>query len=183
VRTFRRSADGRLVVSFAEGHIALLDMLLTEIRSLIESTDRGDASDESSLHDAAAPEPTGQRATKRLFPTAYLDPTEEIAEQEWQALVHDELVRTRLSAFEDVQEVLRLDRPGPSGTVVVELDAEQEEHLLGALNDIRLVLAEIVSGADETPADAETRRDAIGATDVLEWLTDLVSELVELKLA
>jgi hypothetical protein len=182
VRTFQRAADGRLAVSFAEGHIALLGMLLTEIRSLIESTDRDDATGESPLHDGTAREPTAQGATKRLFPTAYLDPTEESAEQEWQALVHDELVRGRLTAFDDVEEVLRAGRPGPSGAVVVELDAEQEEHLLGALNDIRLVLAEMVAGAD-TPADSDTRRDAIGATDVLEWLTDLVSELVELKLA
>jgi Domain of unknown function (DUF2017) len=182
MRTFQRAADGRLVVSFAEGHIALLDMLLNEIRSLIESNDRDAGSGEPTLDDAAATEPTGERATKRLFPTAYLDPTEERAEQEWQALVHDELVRTRISAFDDVHRVLTAGRPGPSGAVVVELDAEQEEHLLGVLNDTRLVLAEIVAGADEGATDSGTRRDAVRATDVLEWLTDLVSELVELKL-
>jgi hypothetical protein len=182
VHNFRRAADGRLVVSFAEGHIALLGMLLSGIRSLIASGDLDEQPENPSADDAAPREPSGQRATKRLFPAAYLDPTEEGAEQEWQALVHDELVRNRLAAFDDVRDVLTNAAADASGVVVVELDAEQEEHLLGALNDIRLVLAEIVAGAGEAPADSDTRRDAIGAADVLEWLTDLVSELVELKL-
>ena len=36
--------------------------------------------------------------TQRLFPRAYLDPTEEEAESQWQELVHDDLVEARLDA-------------------------------------------------------------------------------------
>ena len=41
-------------------------------------------------------------ATERLFPRAYLDPTEEDAETEWQAVVHDDLVREKLAALDAV---------------------------------------------------------------------------------
>jgi hypothetical protein len=176
VQTFARSSDGKLVVSLYEGHIALLGVLLTEIRALIEAGDRHGASGD----------PSSNRATARLFPSAYLDPTEDVAEREWQALVHDDLVRGRLAAFDDVRSLLTLGHPGPSGAIVIELDAEQEEHLLSSLNDIRLVLAEIVAGAKEDPEEDEVSEppgDVIRTADVLEWLTDLVSELVDLKLA
>jgi hypothetical protein len=162
VRTFGRAPDGRLVVTVYEGHITLFAMLLGEVRALV-------ASDETN------------RTTARLFPRAYLDPTEDVAEAEWQSMVHDDLVRDKLAAFDDVRSALTRGRPGPSGSIVVELDAEQEEHLLGSLNDIRLVLAEVIDGSE---SDAGTADDdnVLTTTDLLEWLTDLVSELIELKL-
>jgi hypothetical protein len=40
------------------------------------------------------------------------------------------------------------------------LDAEQEEHLLGALNDLRLVLAELIDG-DDTAAGARARAGTV----------------------
>ena len=43
---------------------------------------------------------TSDPARSRLFPRAYLDPTEESEEAEWQALVHPELLRERLDALE-----------------------------------------------------------------------------------
>jgi Domain of unknown function (DUF2017) len=173
VRTFQRTGDGGLMVTLHEGHITLLAMLLAEVRTLIEEPE------------------AGNRATERLFPTAYLDPTEEDAEREWQASVHDELVRGKLAAFNDMRTLLKSGRPGPNGAVVLELDAEQEEHLLGSLNDMRLVLAELINGASEDaagtdPEDAAGAQKGSGAIDtaaLLEWLTDLVSELVDVKLA
>ena len=72
---FDRAPDGRLVVTFYEGHQVLLTMLLAEVRALVESPERD------------------SRVSDRLFPVAYLDPTEDVAEREWQALVHDDLVR------------------------------------------------------------------------------------------
>ena len=166
MQTFARAADGRLLVHFYEGHRALLEMLLTEVRELIRS------------------EAGGHRVTERLFPRAYLDPTEDVAEAEWQALVHDELVQAKVGAFDDVLAYLRRGEEGPGGVIELRLDAGEEEHLLAALNDLRLVLAEL-TGAD-APDAAGTREPAGGAVDttmLLEWLADLLSELVDLKLS
>jgi hypothetical protein len=169
---FDRAPEGQLVVTFYEGHQVLLTMLLTEVRALIEAPD------------------ADNRVSDRLFPVAYLDPTEDVAETEWQALVHDDLVRDKLVAFDDIRTLLAEGRPGPDGTIVFVLDAEQEEHLLGALNDLRLVLAELIDGDDDSPGDDAGAVDTgavgagtIGTGDLLEWLTALVSELIEVKLA
>ena len=143
-------------------------MLLAEVRALVESPDRD------------------SRVSERLFPVAYLDPTEDVAEREWQALVHDDLVRDKLAAFDEIRTLLAGGRPGTDGTIGLVLDAEQEEHLLGALNDLRLVLAELIDGDDE-PVDAGASARpldpaGVDTRDLLEWLTVLVSELVEVKL-
>ena len=94
--------------------------------------------------------PTGTVASRSgSSRVAYLDPTEDVAEREWQALVHDDLVRDKLAAFDEIRTLLAGGRPGTDGTIGFVLDAEQEEHLLGALNDLRLVLAELIDGDDE----------------------------------
>ena len=143
------------------------------------------------LHDAAgarcassSSHPNGDsRVTDRLFPVAYLDPTEDVAEREWQSLVHDDLVRGKLAAFDDIRTLLADGRPGPDGTIRFVLDAEQEEHLLGALNDLRLVLAELIEGDDSAAGAGALDPGTVDTRDLLEWLTAMVSELVDLKLA
>ncbi len=162
---FDRAADGQLVVTFYEGHQVLLTMLLTEVRALVES-----------------PEPDS-RVSDRLFPVAYLDPTEDVAEREWQSLVHDDLVRRKVAAFDDIRALLAGGRPGPDGTIRFVLDAEQEEHLLGALNDLRLVLAELIDGGDAAAGAGALDPGTVDTSVLLEWLTAMVSELVDLKLA
>jgi hypothetical protein len=165
VRTFKRAPDGRLVVTFYEGHITLLGLLFTEMRERIASPAGGDP------------------AFARLFPVAYLDPTEESRETEWQELVHDDLVREKLQAFDDLRDVLAHGQPGRRGTIVLELDAAREEQLLQRLNDVRLVLAEMIGEGPESETAVTREVPGIEASDILEWLTDLVSQLVECKLA
>jgi hypothetical protein len=164
VRTFKRGSDGRLVVTFYEGHITLLGVLFTAVRERIASPPPDDA------------------AYARLFPVAYLDPTEESRETEWQDLVHDDLVREKLATFDDLRDVLAQGRPGRRGTIVLELDAAREELLLQRLNDVRLVLGEIIGEGPEAEPAVIRDLPGIGASDILEWLTDLVSQLVECKL-
>ncbi len=161
---FDRAPDGRLVVTFYEGHQVLLTMLLAEVRALVESPERD------------------TRVSDRLFPVAYLDPTEDVAEREWQALVHDDLVRGKLAAFDDIHTLLADGRPGADGTIGFVLDAEQEEQLLAALNDLRLVLAELIDGDDAAAGAGAHDPGTVDTRDLLEWLTAMVSELVDLKL-
>jgi hypothetical protein len=164
VRTFTRAADGQLVVTFLEGHRTLLTMLLTEIRGLLRDQD-GDA-----------------RVAERLFPRAYLDPTEDVAEAEWQALVHDDLAGSKIAAFDAVLSALEGAAPDARGVIELRFGRTEEDQLLGALNDLRLALAEL-TGIDDTTPDPEAGDPAaLDTAMVLDWLAELVSDLVELKL-
>ena len=61
--------------------IELLEQLPTQLRQVFDA-------------------PASDPAAARLFPRAYLDPTEEEAEAEFEALVQPELLRDRLDALE-----------------------------------------------------------------------------------
>ena len=143
---------------------AMLKMILTEVRKLI-----------------AAPE-ADNAATQRLFPRAYLDPTEEDSENDFQAMVHGDLVDGRVHAFDEIWELLDHAKPDADKAIRVRLAPAQEERLLGTLNDTRIALGAL-TGADQ-PEGAESAEVSDGrAGDLLDWLGELVWELVDLLLA
>jgi hypothetical protein len=118
---------------------------------------------------------------KRLFPRAYLDPTEEESEAQWQEMVHDDLVDMRMTAMTDV--VRSLDNATPiSGRVEARemvLDDEQATHWMTVLNDARLAVGtalEVSPGWDFDeidPTDPSYELHALYA-----WMTELLSALV-----
>jgi hypothetical protein len=128
------------------------------------------------LYETDTPDP----ARDRLFPRAYLDPTEEQAEQQWQELVYPELLKGRLAGLElltaalDRAETTRKDR------IVVHLEPDDVQAWLGVLNDARLALGTRIDVTDETdltqldPDDPSTPGLAAYA-----WLTYLEGDLVE----
>ncbi len=77
--------------------------------------------------------------TQRLFPRAYLDPTEERAESEWQSLAHGDLVASRRSALgitaDDVLEDLDPDDPRAEGYAVYDWLTHLLAALLGAVSE------------------------------------------------
>ncbi len=82
---------------------------------------------------------SGDPARERLFPRAYLDPTAESEEAEWQALVHPSLLRERLDALELITSTLA--RAALSGDWwQIALTPDEVQAWLGVLNDTRLVL-------------------------------------------
>jgi hypothetical protein len=119
--------------------------------------------------------------TQRLFPHAYLDPTEERAESQWQSLVHGDLVETRRSALTAV--VLGLDAAAPvTGEVAmreVVLDGAGTEQWVGILNDARLALGtalEITADTDIAGLDPDDPR--FEPYVVYDWLTHLLAALL-----
>jgi hypothetical protein len=116
---------------------------------------------------------------KRLFPSAYLDPTEESAEQEWQELVHPELLRERLAALERVTSTL--DRAVTTrGHSEVELGPEEVEAWLGVLNDARLALGTRLGVTEEAEAEEiDPSASDAAAHAMYGWLTWLQNDLVE----
>jgi hypothetical protein len=129
------------------------------------------------VYDADASE---KAARQRLFPVAYLDPTEEDAESEWQALVHPELLRARLESLARVVTALEGAEAGRRGTIAVELGPDDISALLGVLNDARLALGTLLGVTEDTelgdldPADPVARSAAIYL-----WLTHIEGDLVE----
>ena len=119
-------------------------------------------------------------ATQRLFPRAYLDPTEESAESQWQSSVHGDLVELRLSALRAVSLGLEAATvSGPDGMREVALDEPQAEQWLGILNDARLALGAALDITADTDFDAlEADDPRYEAYAVYDWLTHLLGALL-----
>lgn len=146
---FDRTPDGRLRLTLPEAERRLLVAIAAATRVVV------------------AKEPAGHPVIERLFPRAYLDPTEDDAEGEWQSMVHPELRAGRLHALDVLLGLLdRATARGPAMSVVV--DDEEAEHLLGALNGIRLALSAQLVPTDERVHDHESP----------EWLDELEADLV-----
>ena len=109
---------------------------------------------------------TDDPSVRRLFPTAYNEDAER--DREYQQLVRDELLERRLAALATVEATLEQR----------ELDDDQLNGWLTALNDLRLVLgtrldvSEDLSGIDAADPEAP-------AYAVYEYLGYLLSEAVD----
>ncbi len=164
--------------------IALLRGLPAELRPLVDKEEpAGDAdvtaSDPEIEPTDTATEPLDDTVRRRLFPLAYLDPTEEEAEQEWQRMVHPELVRTKLEALSLL--AASLERASETrGRAEIVLSPDETEAWLGSLNDARLALGVALGVTDETDLEAMTADDpAAPAFAMYGWLTGLQGALVD----
>jgi hypothetical protein len=162
-RRFERAKNGRLVARLLGEEVELLRGLAGELTTLLDDPDTDDA------------------VTDRLFPHAYLDPTEEHAETEWQRLVHPDLVAQRLAALHLLVDTLP---KGETGEVVeATLDAEQEAAWLGVLNDARLAVGTRLGVTEEDDIDSVAPDDPnFVAWQVYGWLTALQGEMVRVLL-
>ena len=155
---FRAGRDGALTASLAEGELSFMRALPEQLREVFE-------------------EESDDPARARLFPRAYLDPTAETEEAEWQALVHPSLLRERLDALELI--TVTLERATFNGEWwQVDLTPDEVQAWLGVLNDTRLVLGTRLGVTEEEhvldPADPDA-----GAYALYQWLTMVQGELVQ----
>ena len=95
----RRSKD-RLVLTLYPSEVEVLRDLAGQLESLF---------------DGGVPERGGDPTRDRLFPRAYLDPTEDEAESEWQVAVHEDLVRQKSAAVGALMDSLDTGDAGPEG--------------------------------------------------------------------
>jgi len=165
---FELVGEGAIRVTFDEIEVELLRQIPAELQAIYRGT---------------GPDP----ARDRLFPRAYLDPTEEEAEEQWNALVVPELLRERIEGLDAVVDSLE------GGAVVrtvsgreqteVTLGPEDLNLWLGVLNDARLTLGSRLEITDDSnhreqwelsPDDPETPSRAAYL-----WLTTLQELLVE----
>ena len=128
-RTFKRSRHSEgLDVVLEAGEAAVLTRLCQELTTLLDSD--SDSDDEAKRADPVL---------ERLFPRAYLDPTEEEAEAEWQRFSHDDLMDGRRRSIETVGQTLAgaVER---RGRMELTLTDEQSQAWLAVINDARLAL-------------------------------------------
>jgi uncharacterized protein DUF2017 len=166
-RVFRRGEGPTLVVTLHEDEVALLRELARDVREFV-----------------VAPADSGP-VSERLYPTAYLDPTEESAEARWQGQSHGELVSSRLAALDALTTTLDSGRPKKRGGVEITLDADGEAQWLGVLNDARLIVGTAAGiTEDDDPADiAVDPHDARAQLlRMYAWLTELQADLVDVLL-
>ena len=138
--------------------------------------------------------PVDSDVMQRLFPRAYLDPTEDDAEVVWRALAGPELVRDRLDRLDLLARALEPIALG-TGAATLVLDEAGETAWLTALNDTRLALGtalgihdddeqgdddgdDIGDGRDEA-ADLDPTDPAASATHLYHVLTYFQGELID----
>jgi hypothetical protein len=158
----RRDRQGSIVLRFEPVEIATLLAIVDDVRHVLETGAGTDA------------------VSKRLFPRAYLDPTEEEAEVEWQALVQPDLLRTRLDALAGVTKGLATATETRRGDREIVLDDESEGQWLGVLNDARLAIGTALELTEETELDHFDADDPMRDQFLLYGaLTGLQGELIE----
>jgi hypothetical protein len=163
VDVFRRRGDGSVVVTLDADTFEVLRSTAREVAAIVA-------------------EPPDQEVSDRLFPRAYLDPTEEQAEQELRDLTHSDLVQTRLTALEAVTDDLEIREVGRRGRVEIVLAPGQEQLWLTALNDARLVFGTLLGVTQDEQADYKATDPRYEYGVVYRFLSALQQELVELLL-
>jgi hypothetical protein len=114
----------------------------------------------------------------RLFPRAYLDPTADEEERDWQSAVHGDLVKEKSEAVEALMASLDVDLPADGGFVEVELDGATAEQWAAALNDVRLALGVVLEVTEDEiqPVPGDPRTPGL---ELYQWLTMMQGVLID----
>ncbi len=127
-RPVRRSGSG-YVVDLRDDEAALVRRLIGQLRALL--------TDEH-------PDTDAQALIVRLFPVAYPDDDE--MEAEYQRLMREELVQSKLAAFDIIDEAVGSGDPIDEGQLVA---------VMQSINSIRLVLGVILDVSDDPDAEVD----------------------------
>jgi hypothetical protein len=150
----RRSGDS-IRVEVDDEERALLVRLLEELRQIVSPADTsGDLDEEArALVDADV--------ARRLTPPVYPDDPER--ESEYQRLMADELISSRLRAIDVVQQALSTSKP--------QFDEEGAVSFMQALNALRLVLGTMlgITEDDDEPEDSPEYELYAYLSWLLEW--------------
>lgn len=183
-RRFKPVGDGARI-AFPAHEIALLRGYATQMIELVAGPERP-ADPIAAAFREGPTEPPEDPALARLFPDAYTeagpDGDARAASAEFRRYTEDDL---RSRKREDAEALVRsLDALGPGERkAVLELGPDECRRWLGALNDLRLVIASRLGVTDEASYDAlrdlpedDSRTPLV---IVYEWLTMLQDSLVE----
>jgi hypothetical protein len=162
---FNRSGD-QIVLKLDATEVELLRDLTGQLESVLQG---------------GVPERGDDPVRERLYPRAYLDPTEDAAEGQWQSAVHDDLVRQKSAAVEALVDTLDAGEQKRRGSVEIALDPTAVEQWVAALNDLRIALGVVLGVTEDEPepAPGDPRRPGLELWGWLSWLQgSLVAELL-----
>lgn len=149
---FERTAAG-YVVNLQSEEIDLVVRLVAELRGLMLADD-----------------PSTAALTRRLFPPAYHLADDADADAEYQRLMREELVASRLAAMQLVDDTLRSKNP---------LTEEAMQGLLQSLNAVRLVLGTLLDvGEEHHPDDVDDDDPMVGEHHLYQFLSYLLEVAV-----
>lgn len=150
---FERTPEG-FVVNLAHEETDLITSLVAELRGLLLADD-----------------PRTEAITRRLFPPAYHLADDADANSEYQRLMREELVASRLAAMQQVDDALSAGLP---------LDDGAMHGLLQSLNAVRLVLGTLLDvGEDHDSRDVEDHDPMVGEYYLYEFLSQLLDAAVQ----
>jgi hypothetical protein len=142
----RRNRDGSFRVNLADHERELLGGLVQQLRELLVAEEND--------------------GLERLFPPAH--PDDEARNDEYRALVHDELLERRLAAIDVVEATVD----------ATQLDESQLTAWMGAINDLRLVLGTRLDVSEEMEAIDPDDPRAPGFA-VYGYLSQLLGSIVQ----
>ena len=152
-QVFERTPKG-YVVNLDNEEIELIVRLVGELRALLLADD-----------------PRTEAITRRLFPPAYHLAEDAEADSEYQRLMRDELVASRLAAMQQVDDTLRAQEPLSEATMF---------GLLQSLNSLRLVLGTMLDvGEDHHPDDVGDDDPMLGEHHLYQFLSYLLEAAVQ----
>lgn len=150
---FERTPKG-FVINLQSEEIDLIVRLVAELRGLLVTDD-----------------PRSQDLTRRLFPPAYHLADDAEANTEYQRLMRDELVASRLEAMNQVEETLSAGTP---------LDEAAMHGLLQSLNAVRLVLGTLLDvGEDDRLDELDDDDPMVGEHHLYQFLSYLLDAAVD----
>ena len=149
-RRIRRTRKGGFDLRLPESERQLVASLVGQLRGVLTAVD-------------VAADP----GTRRLFPSAYAD--DPGRDEEYRAMVHDDLLTARLAALDVVEETV-----GAST-----LDEAQLLAWMGAVNDLRLVLGTRLDVSEESAHDPDPDDPDAPALAVYQYLSFLLETIVD----
>lgn len=150
---FERTPKG-YIVNLQREEIDLVVRLVAELRGLMLADD-----------------PNTAAMTRRLFPPAYHLADDAEADAEYQRLMREELVASRLAAMQQVDEALNSNEP---------LTEEAMHGLLQSLNAVRLVLGTLLDVSEaHDPEDVGDGDPMVGEHHLYQFLSYLLEVAVQ----
>lgn len=150
---FEPTARG-FVVNLEREERDLVTRLVGELRELLLTND-----------------PMAEPLLRRLFPPAYHRQGDAEADAEYQRLMREELVASRLTAIDEASRLLHSDAP---------LDDAAMQGLLQSLNAVRLVLGTMLDvGEKHDPGDVSEDDPMIGEHHLYQFLSFLLESAVQ----
>jgi hypothetical protein len=150
-RRIRRTRQGDFEVRLPEVERALLGTLVGALRAALD----GDVAAEPAL--------------RRLFPPAYVDPDDQEAEAEYQALMQDELLASRRAALDVLEATATRDR----------LDEGELLSWMTALNQLRLVLGTRLDVSEDDPPFPDPDDPTAALHEVYHYLGVLLEAVLD----